>query len=151
MTPTEVWDFVRRSYKMTVALTLDQGVPHATPVYFVDFDFKLYFRGPPYDRKMRRADGGKVCCVFEEGLRYAELRGVSMRGRSSRLQDPGRVALVSGKLAEKYGDLQWKPTEMPTRWVEQRRSEERVIIEVTPTIISSWDNRKIAREFAGPA
>jgi len=151
MTPEEVWDFVRESYKMIVAYAPGQGVPHATPVYFVDLDSKLYFRGPAYDRKMKYADGGEVCCVIEAGLKYAELRGVSMWGKSTRLREPEKISLVSNKLAEKYVGLQWKPNEMPGRWVQDRKSEEKAMIEVVPAVISSWDNRKIGGTFAHQA
>lgn len=138
----EIWDFVSGSKKMVVAYCLD-SVPHATPVYFVCLDKKLYFRGPAYDRKMKPASGGSVSCLFEAGVKYTELKGVLIRGTSVLLADEGRLAAVSAELGKKYSGLHWRPEEMPHEWVEARRKETRTLVEVTPAVVSSWDNGRI--------
>lgn len=138
----EIWDFVSGSKKMVVAYSVD-GMPHATPVYFACIDKKLFFRGPAYDRKMGPASGGSVSCLFEAGVKYTELKGVLISGTSALLVDKGKLAAVADALGKKYSGLHWRPEEMPQRWVDERRKEKRTLVEITPAVVSSWDNRRI--------
>ena len=81
--------------------------------------------------------------MIDDGYQYRELRGVIVWGRSRVITDPRLKSHINAILDEKYERQQWKPSEMPGRWVEERRQEKRAFIEVDPERIASWDNGKV--------
>jgi nitroimidazol reductase NimA-like FMN-containing flavoprotein (pyridoxamine 5'-phosphate oxidase superfamily) len=119
------------------------GYPHASPMWFCVEDRKIYMRTHDYKVKASLAETGKACCVIDEGYKYRELRGVIVWGKSRVIADPDVKSHINAILDEKYLKQQWKPSEMPGRWVEERRRENRAFIEVVPEKIDSWDNSKV--------
>ena len=142
MNSDEAWSFMQSHYTMVLA-TLDSfGFPHAAPVWYVVIEKKLYFRAQPYKKKVRNIlKRPQVCGVIQDGDKYTELRGVMIQGLAKIVDnDKVRRKQVFSMLAEKYADL--RDTEgMPRAWEKYGR-EHRVIIELTPTNVASWDNRK---------
>jgi nitroimidazol reductase NimA-like FMN-containing flavoprotein (pyridoxamine 5'-phosphate oxidase superfamily) len=144
MPDREVWGFISSREKLFVAFSMMDGYPHVTPVWFCVHDGKLYFRVQSYKPKAKLADGGKVCCVVDDGRRYVELRGVTIWGRSRVVTEEALIATVKKIMDDKYREHQWARSEMPEEWVRERESERRVYVEVTPEKMSSWDNSRIA-------
>jgi hypothetical protein len=64
-------------------------------------------------------------------------------GRSRVLTDQKLISHINGILDKKYEPQQWRPDEMPNKWVADRRKEKRAFIEVVPERIDSWDNSKV--------
>ena len=143
MTRTEAWLFVREHYKM-VLCTLDHyGFPHAAPVWYVVIGGKIYFRAQPYKKKIKNIlSKPQVAGVVEDGDRYTELRGVMIQGLT-KIVDNDKVIRnqVFTLLAEKYKKLR-DTDRFPGRWQDKYGKEHRVVVELTPTHIVSWDNRK---------
>ena len=83
---------------MVLAVALEAGPPHAAPLYFVRGEgFRLYWlssRESLHSREIERA-GAAAAAVFRPSRRWADLRGVQMRGIASR-------ARKSRDLIEKY-------------------------------------------------
>ncbi len=104
---------------------------------------KIYMRTHDYKVKTRLAGKGKACCVIDEGYKYRELRGVIVWGHSRVIRDASVKSRINAILDKKYLKQQWKPSEMPSRWVAARRTESRAFIEVVPEKIASWDNSKV--------
>ncbi len=127
-----------------ILCTLDsQGFPHAAPVWFVTINNKIYFRAQPYKKKIRNIlRRPQVCGVIEDGEKYSDLRGVMIRGIAKIVDtDKTRRKQVFAFLAEKYKTL--RDTElMPKPWQETFGKEHRVVVELNPTSLTSWDNRK---------
>jgi nitroimidazol reductase NimA-like FMN-containing flavoprotein (pyridoxamine 5'-phosphate oxidase superfamily) len=143
MTRSEAWLFVREHYKM-VLCTLDSfGFPHAAPVWYVVIGNKIYFRAQPYKKKISNIlKKPQVAGVVEDGDKYTELRGVMIQGLT-KIVDGDKILRkqVFSLLAEKYSDL--RDTEkFPEKWQEKYGREHRVVVELTPTNVVSWDNRK---------
>lgn len=59
------------------------------------------------------------------------------------ISDPDLIGHINGIMDKKYERQQWKASEMPSGWVEERRKEKRAFIEVKPERIDSWDNGKV--------
>lgn len=130
--------------------TLDSfGYPHSAPVWYVVIGDKIYFRAQPYKKKVRNIlKRAQVCAVVEDGEKYTELRGVMIQGLAKVVDsDKAKRKLVFSMLAEKYENLR-DTDKMPKSWQEKYGKEHRVVMELTPTNIVSWDNRKWLSEPA---
>lgn len=143
MSEEEIWKFLGSQGKIYVAFTMPDGYPHASPIWFCIENKRIYMRTHDYKVKTALAKSGKACCVIDDGYAYRELRGVIIWGRSRVISDPDLKDHINAVLDKKYLNQQWKPSEMPGRWVEERRREKRAFIEVIPERIASWDNRKV--------
>jgi nitroimidazol reductase NimA-like FMN-containing flavoprotein (pyridoxamine 5'-phosphate oxidase superfamily) len=143
MTRSEAFSFITEHYKM-ILCTLDSfGFPHAAPVWYVVIDNKIYFRAQPYKKKVNNImKKPQVTVVIEDGDKYTELRGVMIRGLE-KIVDTDQVLRkqVFSMLAEKYQRLR-DTDRFPRGWQEKYGKEHRVVVELTPTSIDSWDNRK---------
>lgn len=143
MTEKEVWDFLESQSKIYAGFPMANGYPHVSPIWFCVDRRTIYLRTHDYKTKAKLARGGKVCCVADDGSLYRELRGVIIWGSSRVVTEPGLVRRINQAIEKKYQKQQWKPSEMPRSWVEDRRKEKRAFIEVIPEKIDSWDNRKV--------
>jgi PPOX class probable F420-dependent enzyme len=143
MSLSEAWSFVQNHYIMTLSTVDSFGFPHSTPVWFLVIDGKIYFRAQPYKKKIRNLiKRPQVCAVVSDGELYTELRGVMIQGLAKIIDhDKPKRKLVFAMLAEKYANLR-DTKKMPRIWQERYGTEHRVVIEINPTSIVSWDNRK---------
>ncbi len=143
MTDDEVWRFLFPKEKIFVAFPMKNGFPHVSPVWFCLLDKKIYIRTHDYKVKTALARTGKACCSVDDGETYRELRGVIIWGRSRIVFEEDLVERIEKVLKVKYRTQQWKASQMPKWWVQERKAEKRAYIEITPEKISSWDNRKV--------
>lgn len=143
MTEGEVWRFLASQDRIFVAFPSSSGFPHVTPMWFCVLDDRIYLRTQDYKVKVRLAGLGKACCSIDEGKAYRELRGVSVWGSSRVVTEKALIRKVSDAMDARYMSLQWRESEMPRKWVAERKLEHRAYIEITPEKISSWDNRKV--------
>jgi len=79
-----------------------------------------------------------------EGRKYKELRGVVIWGPRRVVTELVLVDRIENVMRTKYKEQEWKASEMPASWVEERKAEKRGYIEINPTQVSSWDNSRIA-------
>lgn len=143
MSQSEAWYFIKNHYTMILSTIDSFGFPHVTPVWYVVLDGRLYFRAQAYKKKIRNIlKKQQIAAVVEDGERYTELRGVMIQGIAKIVDhDKTRRELVFSMLAEKYANL--RDTEnMPKMWRERFGKEHRLVVEITPTKLVSWDNRK---------
>ncbi|GEM_PF-194777 len=143
MSSSEAWSFVKDHYTMTLCTLDSYGFPHAAPVWYVVHENKIYFRAQAYKKKIRNIlKRPQVCCVVEDGEKYTELRGVMLRGLARVVDsDKAKRKLIFSMLAEKYRERR-DTNLMPKIWQERFGKEHRVVVEITPTSLVSWDNRK---------
>ncbi len=143
MTSSEAWSFIKSHYTMTLS-TLDSfGFPHVAPVWYVVMDGKIYFRAQPYKKKIRNIlRRPQICGVVSDGESYTELRGVMIQGLAKIVdQDRSKRKQVFSMLAEKYSSRR-DTDRMPRAWQEKYGKEHRLVVEISPTNLVSWDNRK---------
>ncbi len=143
MTREQEWSFLKDHYTMVLSTLDSYGFPHAAPVWYVIIDGRIYFRAQPYKKKVRNIlKRPQVCGVIEDGEKYSQLRGVMIQGLAKVVDnDKPRRKQVFSMLAEKYANLR-DTGKMPKIWQEKYGKEHRVVIELVPTNIVSWDNRK---------
>jgi len=143
MTDEEVWSFLDSKDRIYVAFPTESGFPHLTPMWFCVLDRRIYLRTQDYKVKVKLAGYGRACCSIDDGKRYRELRGVTIWGKSRIVTERGMIRRVSDAISDRYRLEQWKESEMPKRWVAERKRERRAYIEITPERMASWDNRKV--------
>ena len=149
MTRDEAWAFLKKHYTMILSTLDSYGFPHAAPVWYVVIGDKIYFRAQPYKKKVRNIlKRPQVCAVVEAGEKYTELRGVMVQGLAKVIDgDKPQRKLVFSMLAQKYQNLR-DTAKLPRTWQDKFGREHRVVMELTPTNIVSWDNRKWLSESA---
>jgi nitroimidazol reductase NimA-like FMN-containing flavoprotein (pyridoxamine 5'-phosphate oxidase superfamily) len=143
MSREEIWRFLESQGRLYLGFAMDDGYPHVTPIWFVILGERVYMRAQDYKVKVGLAAKGKACVVIDDGVKYRELRGAVMWGRSRIVTDKRLITKVTALFEEKYSDRQWKPEEMPDDWVAERKKERRAIIEFVPERVDSWDNGKL--------
>ncbi len=143
MSDDEVWRYLTEHDLMFVAFVREDGYPHVTPIWYVADGRRVYFKASRYKVKVRLAETSKVCCAWESGETYPELRGVVLWGRSRIVLDDPMMSHVNGLMAAKYAGRSWDPANVPESWARVQRTEAKSIVEITPERISSWDNSKL--------
>jgi hypothetical protein len=87
----------------------------------------------------------RVSCLVEAGTDYAELRGVSIRGRAEIVRDREEIERIGGAVVvamtgvgslDDLGEL--------GRGEVERQAAKRVAVVVRPDHVASWDHRKLA-------
>ncbi|MHB1908748.1 MAG: pyridoxamine 5'-phosphate oxidase family protein [Nitrososphaerales archaeon] len=143
MSREEEWSFVKSHYTMILSSVDSFGLPHSTPIWYVVIENKIYFRAQAYKKKVRNIlKNPQVSLVVEDGDLYTELRGVMIQGIARIVDhDKQRRNQVFSILAEKYSSLR-DTQHMPKEWREKYGKEHRLVIEITPKNLVSWDNRK---------
>ena len=148
MTDDEVDTFLRSSRKVQVATVGRDGSPHLTTLFHVvDDDGRIVFWTYARSQKVLNLERDpRITCLVEDGLEYAELRGVSVSGTAEVVRDVDRVAAVGTAIAlrmigadspEALGDI--------GRDEVARQARKRVAIIVTPDHVASWDHAKAYR------
>lgn len=77
--------------------------------------------------------------LVEDGGSYADLRGVTLRGRVELVDDPGEVLEVVRTVTERHGG------NMPASATDAAAG--RVAIVLRPEHVSSWDHRKLTGRY----
>ena len=146
MTDGEIDAFLRSARKVQVATVGRDGAPHLTTLFHVvDDDGRIVFWTYGRSQKVLNLERDpRITCLVEDGLEYAELRGVSVTGTAEVVRDVDRVAEVGTAVAlrmigadspEALGDL--------GRDEVARQARKRVAIVVTPQHVASWDHAKL--------
>jgi nitroimidazol reductase NimA-like FMN-containing flavoprotein (pyridoxamine 5'-phosphate oxidase superfamily) len=145
MTESESWKHLAAQQTLFVSFVQEDGYPHVSPVRFVIIDQRIYFRGKSYKVKMKLADGAKVCCAWDNGgLRFWDLRGAVIFGRSRVIDDPDLLSHVARLLKAKYaGRTAETGPDGSSRWMQARSLERPTVVEIQPERVSTWDNTKL--------
>lgn len=143
MSQDESWTFIKNHYKMILSTSDRRGFPQVTPIWYVVAGKRIFFRAQPYKKKIRNIlTKPLVCGVVEDGEKYSELRGVMIQGFAKIVDTDKQLRKqVFAMLAEKYAKLR-DTDKMPKSWQNTFGKEHRVVVEIRPTNIVSWDNRK---------
>ena len=132
--------FLERNKTVRVATLSPDGFPHNVPVGYLWHDGRLFFPSDEASQKvanLRRDD--RVCCIVDEGtagVDYDVLSGVMIQGRATVYDETGHDEVthddVMGHLFE--GEI-----------ADQERYErvDRVVVEVDPVEVVTWDFSKV--------
>jgi len=151
MTLEEIQAFLREQMTLQVATIGKDEFPHMAPMWFVVEDGKIVFRSFTKSQKivnLRRNPSFTV--LLEDGIDYAELRGVMIKATARLVTDREFVLDLYGKLAAKYAMVGTEPLELDADALEQafgRFAEKNTAVIVEPVRIISWDHRKLGGAY----
>ena len=149
MSDDEVAAFLDQSRSITMATIGADGTPHLVAMWFGIIDGKLYFETKLKSQKavnLRRDP--RIVCAAEAGHSYDELRGVSIEGTTTLIedQDDPEYWAAGVNIWERY---QGPYTDEMKPFVEIMMNK-RVVVRVEPTRVRSWDHRKLGMDHMEP-
>ena len=151
MTPAEIQAFFHEQMTLQVATIGKDGFPHVAPMWFVVEDGKLVFRSFTKSQKMVNLHRNpNLTVLLEEGLDYAELRGVMIKATAKLIDDRDYVLGTYGKLAARYPMINGEPVELDADALETafgRFAEKTTAVVVEPVKVISWDHRKLGGAY----
>ena len=150
MSDEEVTDFLEGDLKVQVATVGPDGSPHLTTLFYVLDEGRLAFWTYGKSQKVLnlRRDP-RISCLVEDGEDYFELRGVSITGRATLIEEYDDIRALGARVATRMArgvDL----GDFGDQLVEQQ-AHKRVGIVVEPDRIASWDHRKMNTVPGGSA
>jgi PPOX class probable F420-dependent enzyme len=142
MTDDEVKCFLEQSRTATMATSGPGGYPHLVAMWYGLLDGKVCFETKAKSQKAQnlRRDP-RIACMVEGGQTYDELRGVSIEGRATIIDDVGSDSYWGAAISvfERYNG----PYTDEMRPFVETMMNKRVVVVVEPERIRSWDHRKL--------
>jgi PPOX class probable F420-dependent enzyme len=143
LTDEETEEFLGSHMKVQVATVGPGGAPHLATLFYVLDKGRIAFWTYGSSQKIvnLRRDP-RITCLVEDGDDYFELRGVSIRGRATLVEDYDDVrALGAQVFAVMAGGAD--TGELGEQVVAQQ-ARKRVGVIVEPEHVASWDHRKMS-------
>ncbi|HEX8805029.1 MAG TPA: PPOX class F420-dependent oxidoreductase [Acidimicrobiales bacterium] len=142
MTDDEVADFLDRSRTLTMATVGPGGLPHLVAMWYGLVDGRIYFETKAKSQKavnLRRDP--RIVCSAEAGDTYDQLRGVSIEGTATLIDDTSSDEYWAAGVSvfERYQG----PYSDEARPFLEMMLAKRVVVRVEPTRVRSWDHRKL--------
>jgi PPOX class probable F420-dependent enzyme len=140
MTEEEVREFLAAHMVMQCATLGPRGLPHVVPLWYVPDGLEL--RGWTYAKSQKAKNlerDPRATVAIEDGVRYEELRGVSMECDVELDRDPDLIGEVADALVDRYGGGSPEMKE-----VFRKQVTKRVALRFSPSRIVTWDHRKLA-------
>lgn len=151
MTPGEVQDFLESGHTLQVATIGPDGAPHLAPMWYVVEEGKVVFRTFSKSQKIvnLRRDP-RLTVLREQGLAYAELQGVMIKGTATLVDDPAYVLEMYRRLAAKYPMVGDAPVHLDDEALEQafgRFASKNTAVIVEPEKVVTWDHTKLGGAY----
>ena len=142
MSDDEIATFLDQSRTATMATIGPDGLPHLVAMWYGLIDGRLYFETKAKSQKVvnLRRDP-RIVCAVEAGHSYDQLRGVSIEGTTTIIEDTTADEYWAAGISvfERY---QGPFSEEMRPFVEMMMNK-RVVVRVDPTRVRSWDHRKL--------
>ena len=119
------------------------GTPHLVAMWFAVIDGQIWFETKSRSQKavnLRRDD--RITCMIEDGLTYDTLRGVSIEGRATIVEDPEALWAVGVNVWERYTG----PYTDEAKPLVEFMLHKRVAVRVDVERVRSWDHRKLGMD-----
>ena len=146
LTEEEVASFLGDRMKVQVATVGPDGSPHLTTLFYVLDRGRIAFWTYGASQKILnlRRDP-RITCLVEDGEDYFELRGVSIRGRATLVEDYDEVRALGSRVFDRMaGDAELgEEGERLRDDVVAGQARKRVGVIVEPERVASWDHRKL--------
>ena len=148
MSPQEVQTYLGAGAKTAIVSTFaGDGRAHVTPVWYVMEDELLAFRSfTKSQRIVNLRRDPRLTVLVEDGVEYAELRGVMIQGTARLVDDPEYCLHLYVRLAERYpmfpggaGALD----EHAVRTALTQYAAKNTAVVVQPENVISWDHPKL--------
>jgi PPOX class probable F420-dependent enzyme len=134
--------FLGGAHKAAFATLDKDGFPHVVAMSYLAKDGAIYMTSYGKAQKVVNVRRNpKVGVMVEAGQRYAELRGVMIRGYCEIIEDPAVVTATMRGIAEKEAGRSAIPRGPAAS------APKRVVLKVTPQKIASWDHSKLGGRY----
>lgn len=132
--------YVAASSRARVSTLDRRGAPHVVPITYTVLDGSVAFWADRASQKVAnlRRDP-RVACVIDDGVDFAELRGVEILGNAELHDDPETTARVTDLFCAKVPE-EWRET---ARTVLDELAAERIVVAIEATRVNSWDHSKV--------
>ena len=143
MSDEEISQFLNEQRVATLATIGPTGRPHLVAMWYAVIDGVLWFETKAKSQKAAnlRRDGG-VTLMVEAGHTYDTLRGVSLEGHATIVEDPDALWAVGVNVWERYTG----PYTEEVRPLVEMMLHKRVAVRVDVERTRSWDHRKLGLE-----
>lgn len=140
MTEDEIARFVDRSRTATMATVGPTGTPHLVAMWFAVLDGQIWFETKARSQKAQnlRRDP-RLTCMIEDGLTYDTLRGVSIEGRGTIVEDPDALWNIGVNVWERYTG----PYTEEAKPLVETMLHKRIAVRLDVDRVRSWDHRKL--------
>lgn len=143
LSPEEQAAFLQEARKAALATVDSDGFPHVVAMGFLAKDGAIYMTSYAKAQKVLNIRRNpRVGVMIEAGERYADFRGVMIRGHCEIIEDPAQVDMVireSGRKGTRSG--------VPPQEGAISSAPKRVVLKVTPEKIASWDHSKLGGKY----
>jgi PPOX class probable F420-dependent enzyme len=142
MSDTEVDEFLDQQRTITMATIGPSGMPHLVAMWYGLIDGVIYFETKAKSQKVAnlRRDP-RITCSAEAGHTYDQLRGVSIEGTATIIDDTEADEYWAAGISvfERYQG----PYDEELRPIVEFMMNKRVVVRVDATRVRSWDHRKL--------
>jgi PPOX class probable F420-dependent enzyme len=148
MSDGELQDFVAQQKIVTVGTTGPNGRPHLMPLWYVFDGTEL--RGWTYAKSQKAKNLERdphATLQIEDGVDYAELRGVMYECDVEVERDPEKVADYGMALFARYGPGAEGEVPDEVREMVRGQAQKRIGLRFVPTRTVSWDHRKLGGAY----
>jgi PPOX class probable F420-dependent enzyme len=143
MTDDEIARYIEQSRTATMVTNGPSGHPHAVAMWYAVIDGTIWFETKAKSQKatnLRRDD--RVTCLIEDGLTYDSLRGVSIEGRATIIDDPEALFAIGVNVWERYNG----PYTEEAKPLVELMLHNRVAVRLDPERVRSWDHHKLGMD-----
>jgi PPOX class probable F420-dependent enzyme len=142
MTPDELTAFLDEGRDLQVASINADGTPHLVTMWYLrDGDDLLFWTYAKSQKVVNVRRDPRATVLVATGEKYEELKGVSITGSTTVVDDLDEVLAFGEKVYEKY----WGPIDNDlVREGVRTMGAKRVVIRVSPVKTTSWDHSKLA-------
>jgi PPOX class probable F420-dependent enzyme len=140
MSDEEISQFLDEQRVATLATIGPTGRPHLVAMWYAVIDGVMWFETKAKSQKavnLRR--DGAVTVMVEAGHTYDTLRGVSLEGHATVVEDPDALWAVGVSVWERYTG----PYSEEVRPLVETMLHKRVAVRVDVERARSWDHRKL--------
>jgi PPOX class probable F420-dependent enzyme len=143
MSDDEIRAYIEQRRTATMATIGPNGMPHLVAMWYGVIDGQVWFETKAKSQKvvnLRRDD--RITCLFEDGWTYDTLRGVSIEGRATIVDDPDALWEVGVNVWERYNG----PYTEDMRPLVEIMLNKRVAVRVDAERVRSWDHTKLGMD-----
>jgi PPOX class probable F420-dependent enzyme len=145
MTDEEMWKFIEERKNLQVATLGVDGAPHLTTLWFAIVDGEIVFETFTKSQKIVNLQRDpRIAVLLEDGIEYAEMRGVSITGNAELHTDPEEVHPYA------FTVMRRNQPDIPEHQLDAAAkvmSSKRTAVVVKPERIVSWDHRKLGGTY----
>ena len=145
MTPDEMRTFLDEGRDLQVASINADGTPHLVTMWYLrDGEDLLFWTYAKSQKVVNVRRDPRATVLVATGEKYEELKGVSITGSTTVVDDLDEVLAFGEKVYEKY----WGPIDNDlVRDGVRMMGAKRVVIRVTPVKTTSWDHSKLGGTY----